>query len=291
MATTTDGGENWNPVSSFPPFQSGEFTILFSGTNSRTAVGDKMWFGTLFGRIYRSNNKGHVWGASDFPVADAMVHSVAFRDSLNGLAISSFNSDFSFVSDTRIARTTDGGITWELLPTLSSHRLLNIAFVPVTENSYIGAAPITNASFFSNDGGETWELIDNMIPGGAIDFVSPQIGWMARDQPNFGTQPAINKWDGDSFPVIITAIEERLLQANISIRPNPFSNHLSILVQAEKQGTYQVQLIDVTGKVVKATETQSGATTSIDMREVSSGAFLVKIFNQEGMVTKKVIKR
>jgi photosystem II stability/assembly factor-like uncharacterized protein len=196
MATTNDGGENWVlvPPENIPAFQEDEFTVFYTGTNSCQILGDHVWFGTDHGRVYRSNDKGLTWEASNTTLGNsALVSSVAFKDPLNGIAIDASSSI------TKFSKTTDGGQTWAALTSSPDLPIKNITFVPGTENTLIGVGTYAASlleSAYSVNFGETWTIIDGEIPSGATQFINSTIGWSSSGRIFTSNQPAIYKWDG-----------------------------------------------------------------------------------------------
>ncbi|MCB9284178.1 MAG: right-handed parallel beta-helix repeat-containing protein [Lewinellaceae bacterium] len=211
ISTTSNGGESWTTVSSgnWPGFQTGEGFASFSGSNNLTTVGDTAWFGSTQ-RIFRSIDKGLHWDAFEPPVEASDIHSIAFKDAQNGIAISS--SDFGVFLDTVILmRTSDGGATWELLPPPPFSHLTCIEYVPGTDNTYVGVSGTTTdgmegypsfdpISVFTTDGGWTWHVID-YNGYNALVFLDAQTGWAGKVKNSGGA--AIYKWNGSLDPKII----------------------------------------------------------------------------------------
>ncbi|MGZ3865116.1 MAG: YHYH protein [Bacteroidia bacterium] len=81
-----------------------------------------------------------------------------------------------------------------------------------------------------------------------------------------------------------------LSKLNISIFPNPASELIAIQVGALVKEDLEVQLIDVNGKTVASTHINTGSTIAyFDVQAIYEGAYLIKIGNGTGTVTKKVI--
>ena len=85
-----------------PAALEGEFALAFSG-DCLTATGRKAFFGTIAqpARVFRSDDRGLTWEVSSTPVPDG-IFTLDFRTNRLGLSMG-------------VGRTTDGGVTWELL--------------------------------------------------------------------------------------------------------------------------------------------------------------------------------
>ena len=62
------------------------------------------------------------------------------------------------------------------------------------------------------------------------------------------------------------------------------------MVTVSGKGIGEVQLIDSCGKVVLTTKAANGHTT-IDIKRLSGGVYVVKAFRSEGVVTGKFLKQ
>jgi hypothetical protein len=177
--TTTDGGNLWNAVPSIqiPTPSAGEFGI----TDVFRAQGDSnIWFGTNFGRIYHSSDKGNNWTVAQTPFTD-YIGAIAFRDPMNGLAVSGGPS-----GSVDVARTTDGGANWSLIGTNTAGMTLKqgLVYVPGTPNTYFISTPYAGSvdgTTFSPNDGNNWVPVDNLIHTD-IDFVNDSIGWTGSNE-------------------------------------------------------------------------------------------------------------
>ena len=111
LATTSDGGRTWTPISTALPAVAGEA----GWNNSYDVVGNTMWFGTNSSKIYRSTDRGLTWTGHAVPSKNAV--DVNFRDELVGVA--RFSKQVDQGTDT-LALTTDGGLTWSLISTIAA---------------------------------------------------------------------------------------------------------------------------------------------------------------------------
>ncbi len=285
MATTEDGGETWQLVSlsNVPAFQTNEFTIISSGNNSCQVVDDHVWFGTNRGRIFRSKDKGHSWEVVNTSLGNnALILSVAFKDSLTGLAIdaNSFNTSF--------AETSDGGDTWNNISSNPGISISNIEYVPGTDSVLIGGSDIfvsssQRVSVVSVDFGKNWATINNNIPYGGIEFTAPDIGWTSRGIVSFFNQPAMYKWDSDIF----VSTSETELHDAYEVYPNPFQNDIFVSNSNNIKG---YRLLHGNGTIIKS-EKFDALPENLNFQNLDFGMYLLQfITDKDDVITKRIFK-
>jgi photosystem II stability/assembly factor-like uncharacterized protein len=170
--TTNDGGNTWTQVNAenIPDPLSGEFGVI----GYYSAVGNKAWFGTNKGRVYRTSDKGLQWDVSTTTLAGKYVD-VEFANGLHGLA-----QDKNLNTTGALSETFDGGVTWNAVTVTGQVGTTDFCFVPGTENTWISTeANILDGTFYSFDGGHSWALfaVTNDVQYLAVDFVSNRSGW------------------------------------------------------------------------------------------------------------------
>ncbi|MCH9647125.1 MAG: oxidoreductase [Deltaproteobacteria bacterium] len=131
LLETRDGGRSWQrlPIASLPVPREGEAGFAASGSNLAVGPKGRAWLGTGGGaaRVLYSEDFGASWKVSEAPLAHGEasqgVFSVAFRDSLHGIAA---GGDYlqPELAERSLAITRDGGTTWTPASTLppSGHR-------------------------------------------------------------------------------------------------------------------------------------------------------------------------
>ncbi len=287
IATTSDGGETWQLVSSdnIPPFQGNEFTILSSGNNSCQVIDDHIWFGTNKERVYRSKDKGYTWEAFDLSFGtNALILSVAFRDTLNGVAVNA-----SSTVNTSFAETTDGGETWENITPSPGLAIRNIAYVPGTDGVLIGtsdnATSVNNrVSAYSIDFGKNWQIINTGVSFGGTEFLTPNIGWTSKGGVSSPDQPAIYKWEGE-FSVNSKEIE---LNNNYKVFPNPFTDNVFI---SSPVGIKRYNLMTSDGQVIQSENIDSPFSDFLTFKNLNLGMYILEVITDDDKkITKKILK-
>ncbi len=193
MYRTSDGGTTWSRVQaeSMPAVLDNEDPL----SSSYCTAGDStLWYGTSKGRVFRTSDRGQTWTASDLGFGQTVIF-LAFEDALVGLATAPF-------VNSNIAKTTDGGFTWETLPSSVQTPTRSIlSYVTGTTSTYMySTASIpaylgTNSgSGFTSDDGESWyhENEMSMLPGMWVDST---YGWSGNANDN-----KIYRWTNDTIP-------------------------------------------------------------------------------------------
>jgi photosystem II stability/assembly factor-like uncharacterized protein len=224
--TTSDGGDNWTrlPSGNIPNPHSGEHGLV---SNFAASGDNTLWFGTNKGRVFRTTDRGMTWDAYYAGLGTNMI-GVAFQNPTNGLAIALLTSTIM------AAKTTDGGMTWTPLTKLPPIAGL-ISYVPGTSSSYVmgsifGTEESQPGSAYTNDGGESWTLVDSLGHGNA-SFVNPSTGWSGNTESN-----AIYKWSG---PPLFDAIDWTVYNTSNSGLPHNSVRSIAIDRNGNKWiGTY-----------------------------------------------------
>lgn len=197
MARTTNGGQSWAivPGGNIPNFNSNEFTLIWSTSTSLEAIGDIIWFGTNSGRIFKSTDKGQNWLAFDTELgASSEINSVAFTDNSNGLL--SYNVPGS---GRKIARTMDGGVTWQFVA--NANNILELTAIPCSR-AIMGVSFNNDQTRYTTNLGQTWSQVDAQTDVFAPVFNTPNSGWVAK-RSNTGANAALYKWIGGSLNDLI----------------------------------------------------------------------------------------
>jgi len=74
----------------------------------------------------------------------------------------------------------------------------------------------------------------------------------------------------------------------ISIYPNPVTNQLTI---SSISTISKVSIIDVSGRVIRTINTNKVSTLTIDLSQLSAATYFIKVQNQQGNSTKKILKK
>jgi len=287
--TTSNGGANWTRVSAgnIPAALDPEEYGL---TNQYTFSGDTVWFGTTFGRIYKSTNKGATWTVVQSPILD-------FGGGINGsesgdMSFTDANNGLLQTSDYFLYGTADGGATWTEIIWAGMMRNFGIAEVPGLPNTYVSVGEdLDNAergSSYTTDGGLNWVNINDNpdaehVQGGVVAFLNENTGFAS----GFSTSAAVGgiyKWNGE--PLLKTTVFSN--DKAFTASPNPTSG----MVQLSGKNISTVTVYDVLGKQVLNSNYSALNTVSLDMSSFNNGVYMVKVVNAQGSSsTIKVVKQ
>jgi hypothetical protein len=284
--TTTDGGTNWVrvPSANIPAVASDDF-IGFG-----TAAGNSFWVNSASCRVYRTTDKGLTWSVSPnvFPNPAYFVQ-VAFKDTLNGLAISYFGDEIN-----KVSRSTDGGESWTWIAApYSQPSNGSPTYVPGSSGTYFIVAsknigfpePTVPGSIYTPDDGLTWHLVDNLAHGPA-SFIDNKTGWSA------GCGDTIFKWKSE-FPIGIGDVN--LSKRNVTLSqnyPNPFSSSTSIQFHIPISSKVILKLFDIQGReietLVNEDKPAGSYNVNVESGGLSSGIYYYRLQVGESVQTKKL---
>ncbi len=289
--TTTNGGANWVRTPSSPalvPLDPNDYGL----TNQFTTFGNSIWIGTTFGRILKSTDKGLTWTVVQSPIPD-------FGGGINGseggdLSFSSATNGLLITTNFLLYNTVDGGFTWNPVTYSGPLKSFGIASIPTLSNTYVSVgSDLVNdparGSSWSNNGGLNWYDIDNnpdtnLVDGSVIAFLNPTTGFAS----GFSTSAAVGgifKWNGN---VLSTVATSQFASSIFSISPNPTTG----VVNLKGSNINQVAVTDILGKVVLNNTYSSLSEVTLNMSDLNSGVYFVKVTNNEGTTsTSKVVKQ
>ncbi|WP_303309862.1 putative Ig domain-containing protein [Hymenobacter sp. BT730] len=79
--------------------------------------------------------------------------------------------------------------------------------------------------------------------------------------------------------------------ASISLFPNPAVDNTTLDLSKLPAGTYQVQVLDMTGRIVRQASAQGGLQQALDIRSLSEGTYHILIHGNSLNLNQKLVKR
>lgn len=282
---TSDSGQTWTriPQADIAAPLSGEYGLI----NAYTVWGSHIWFGTNLGRVYMSADSGMTWTASSVVTNVNTVAALAFRDSLNGIAIKSPASGAS-----SLYRTLDGGMTWAQTIYTGPLFTSDICYIPGTDKVVSVAASQTGrGSSISMDDGATWMLLDTANAGTtdgytSLAFVDSTHGWaggFSVDQTTGG----IYKWSGTSVGISTVSNSDQ----QVVVYPNPAHDIIYISSDKAFAGDVTITVTDITGNVIgRYGYAQSSDPLQVNVQGLSTGVYFIRVDSGSAYTLTRIVK-
>ncbi len=164
ILTTDDGGKTWQPVppASLPLMEPNEAAFAASGTSLVVQGKRNVWIasgGGVFGRVYRSKDRGRSWTVSNTPLpageATGLFGMRFFSDKIGVVVGGNYKQEQQPGQNAAITR--DGGQTWQLMARTDPPGLKEaIALLPGDRLLTVGPS----GTSLSADQGQTWQRLD-----------------------------------------------------------------------------------------------------------------------------------
>lgn len=303
MSVTSDGGGTWTNIggpdwlqplgTSLPDLELTESLpgYTFSASSVYDYTDESIMVGTTKGTYWLSTDKGYNWKRYESPLVDLdrWASNVTMKDSTTLMLASDY--EIAGGVSTKSFATTDGGNTWiEGEPEITAgatHYLPGSdgIFIMVGHNNFGGGGFGTTISY---NYGEDWEKI-HLTRLLAVDFLDENTGVATccnlSNWSSAGGQ--IFKWNYD----LPTGIKNILSSSNLKILPNPVNDILTIELDEELGGdNLFFEIIALDGKVVKKWDSNIFEKTEINVQDLISGFYILKIESNEKVVSEKFIK-
>jgi photosystem II stability/assembly factor-like uncharacterized protein len=178
---TTDGGSNWEWMDENELWYIN--SVFFSDPYNGWAVGDNAY-------IVHTDNGGIDWVEQESGIEDHDLRSVYFVDSLKGWAVGGYIfSGWVIYPKNVIITTSDGGITWEIQDESTQGIFSDVFFL---DDSIGWAIQIMGGLSVpgilrTNNGGNTWEEINDSIGGNSMFFLDDITGYIAGGMWDYST--------------------------------------------------------------------------------------------------------
>lgn len=158
---TTDGGTTWTPAQGFL----GAYVAI-------DAEGTSAWAANVGGVYYRTTHPDSPWVSGMLPGSPSQIRDMDFADENIGYAVGTAGY---------AARSNDGGVTWEVLPTPNSND--NFTDIHLIGPNELWLSASTGVVYYTATGGQNWAVLD-AGSGGFSAIVANVSGdaWVAGEQ-------------------------------------------------------------------------------------------------------------
>ena len=123
------------------------------------------------------------------------------------------------------------------------------------------------------------------------------------DMSNYNSEACVMSAEGDMAcaaadsrgtiveSTMVVSTEEALQNIDISVYPNPAKDILQLKINTDKVENLELSIISIDGKavLVETTEANGLAHLSMDVSGLSAGFYFLKIANESGILTKKIV--
>lgn len=219
--------------------------------------------------VTKSEDGGESWqNIYEFNEENLTFVDLEFSDELTGYCLPSG-------SGSQYYKTTDGGLTWELVDFLEQTGSWNssIKFADY-DHGYIQKG---NYLYITNNGGETWEYNGSYNSMINIDVFG---NYFFR----YGDDGLIYR---QVIPSILSSEDHYQEESDWNLFPNPTSGILTI--NTSMLIFDRIQIVDLGGRVVKEISSFHSELFSVDLTSERSGIYFVLIYSEKGLLTKKLI--
>ena len=290
---TTDSGASWSRIPSGPAQINGELGLY----RSLCTYGTKhIWFGTWVGNntsaaVYRSTDAGLTWSRKNTPFQyDACT--VWFSDSLHGLC-----------SETSLARSTDGGVTW--IPT--RHDTLGLAGWDWLgyQNGWLALASVSGGKdlwatldttvYRSTNWGASWSIAyantnDTLLYSSFVTVGDSTVGWFTTLGANIVTCRY------RELPVGVHELANGNVPTEFGLSqnyPNPFNPTTDISFQLPVASNVRLTVYDILGCEVAVLVNERKAPGSYNVQfngsGLASGVYLCRLQAGDFVSAKKLL--
>ncbi len=135
---TSDGGNTWIPV---PDIGGGYVSVDVQGM--------RIWANNVSGSFSRSTDNGNSWITGVFPGYPHQIMDMDFFDENIGYAVGWYGEAF---------RSSDGGATWQILPTPNTYDQLTDIYLVGPDELWVSTN--SDAAYYSANGGQGWAVLD-----------------------------------------------------------------------------------------------------------------------------------
>jgi len=262
MFKTTDGGANWNLV-----FQD---QVTINEIYDIACPTDSICYARTSSpsRVLKSMDGGDTWYFL------SAAPNTIFTGGMHAL-----NEDTIVLvtNDSKIFRTTDGGVSWPTVPSPTSADYRDVFFI-----DNIGFAVGAHETIIKSiDYGETWttenqdtsssEIILAIHMHNSLAIASSHLGSIYRQ-------------------MFFSNIEKSPFTQSISVFPNPFKKEITVDFDGSKSG--EIYILNLLGQTIQKIEITNQEVSTLDLGFIQSDIIILKFIEKESglVVIKKLMK-
>ncbi|MEX2350520.1 MAG: T9SS type A sorting domain-containing protein [Flavobacteriaceae bacterium] len=263
---STNGGDSWIAISQ--DLGDNIHNLKISESNP------DIMFASRENKLYKNSQGGGFW---------LLVSN--FNGWVNSIAIHPTNPDKIAVSLTgseKVMVSVDGGQTWQsYLKNLPDFAALALVWQDNSEDGlYLG---MNYGVYYIDNSFANWQVFNNNLPNVIVNEL--EINY-AEDKIYAATYGR-GLWASDVYDGVL-ANDALTMFNDLSVYPNPAEN--SLYLKWDKNHLSQIRIFDASGKLLYfKNEVTMKNTHEIDISDLTAGIYYVRINNENGVTTKKVI--
>lgn len=269
IKATTDGGTTWSSQTSntTSDLQAIYFISSTEGWICGTGIG-------AVGTVLHTSDAGLNWTLQTVPTGNyADIHFI------------NANEGWIVGPSSAVAKTTDGGVTWNSINTGLNMQIWAVHFVSSTKGWINIGAPVNQNSSMriSNDGGTTWLSHPTPVNVGTADafFLNAGLGYAV------GNDGIILKYSSS------VGIDDYSEKEVFTVNPNPANQIVTISLQSTELINTEIKIVDAVGKVIQQLKIENSK-VEIDVSKFTNGIYFVQFTSpslivRDGVMTQKLI--
>jgi photosystem II stability/assembly factor-like uncharacterized protein len=196
-----------------------------------------------------------------------------------------------------IFRTIDKGQNWEDISGNLPESPINDIIVDPENNNRLYIATDVGV-FLTHNLGQMWEIMGSNLPNVPINDLVLHNESRTLVAATFGRSMFIYDLNQDTISTSVHEIFHHLANLTINVYPNPFSNRISVDVNTTMEGPGKIELCDISGRInisvfegIFAACTNNVSRESMELKNLKSGIYLLKVSLGNQVSTKKIVHR
>lgn len=141
----------------------------------------------------------------------------------------------------------------------------------VFDSNFTGTIKVNNISYTATSG-----VVTVSLPAGANTITKGSVANLYYISTTYNTTARMSSHG---------SVEEEVASAKLALYPNPVSNELNI---DSDKAIQKVEVYNLTGALVNL---KAGNNNTIDMSDLANGSYLVKVYTENSLTTKIIIKK
>ncbi|OSY88961.1 hypothetical protein WH52_04670 [Tenacibaculum holothuriorum] len=265
---STDGGSNWNSISQTFDLPLNQLKIASSN--------NKIMFASLDETLYKTTSGSGNW-----------TEIKGFKGTINSIAINPRNPNkvaIATTSDDKVYITTDGGNTWVAKKT-GLPNLAALCLVWQNNNNdglYLG---MNYGVYYTDNTLNEWKPFSNLLPNVMVNEL--EINY--ADKKLYAATYGRGAWRTPLYDSETLSTTKVSLLNDINVYPNPTASNITINWKLLDKA--EIRLFNISGQLVHLKKNVLLNNYKINVENLPTGVYFLRINSVKGILTKKIIKK